>query len=350
MRSAVSHVGLKWNVALALVVGALVLASCATPKAQSTSAVHLSGTPALSFATPLTSVACTRNDVCVAIGSSATGLGPTSVVEFATPHDHWFNVTLPTSSSILLTSVSCTGSQCLLAGSRPGSDVLWLFDSHTHALSILTPPSGGIGASAVTCNQVVCALVDTGTNGVPRFLTSTDAGATWSTSEPLHFAKSDVIRDFTCPTTSSCALGLVTLSHQFSLYLTSNAGASWQYRPVPSSWTTLTSLSCTAGACDALASTSSDSLLVVSKNFATTWTTTKLAFSASAAACTQLRRCVVVGQNSNNARMTTLDRSTPSVVKLKYVPSPLLDVACGTKVCAAIAITTLLSFPFDSTS
>lgn len=348
MRSAVSRARRGWSFVLVLGVGALVLASCGTPTPKTASTLHLSGTPALSFATPLTSVACTRNDVCVAIGSSATGSGPTSVVEFATPHGHWFNVTLPSSSSILLTSVSCTGSQCLLVGSSPGSDVLWLFDSHTHALSILVPPTGGIGASAVTCNQVVCGLIDTGTNGVPRFLTSTDAGSTWSNSDPLHFAKSDVISDFTCATPSSCALGLVTLSHQFSLYVTSDAGASWQYQSVPSPWTTMTSLSCNGEKCDALASTASNSLLVDSKNFATTWTTTKLAYSASAAACPQLRQCVVVGQQTDNARLTTMQRSTSSKVKLKYVPSPLLDVACGAKVCAAIAITTLLSFPFES--
>jgi hypothetical protein len=308
----------------------------------------MSGTPALSFETPLTSVACTRNDVCVAIGSSATGSGPTSVVEFATPHGHWFNEALPSSTSILLTAVSCTGSQCLLTGSSPGNDVLWLFDSHTHALSILTSPAGGIGASAVTCNQVVCGLIDTGTDGIPRFLTSSDAGSTWSTPEPLHFAKSDVISDFTCATASTCALGLVTLSHQFSLYVTSNGGASWQFQAVPSSWTTMTSLTCNEEKCDALASTSSNSLLVHSSNFATTWTTIKLADSASAAACVELTRCVVVGQRSDEAWLSTMQRSTSSPVKLKYVPSPLLDVACGAKVCAAIAITTLLSFPFSS--
>ena len=224
MRSAVSRARPGWSLVLVLAAGALVLASCGTPAPKKAVVLHLSGTPALSFATPLTSVACTRNDVCVAIGSSATGSGPTSVVEFATPHGNWFNVALPSSTSILLTSVSCTGSQCLLAGSSPGSDVLWLFDSHTHALSILAPPTGGIGASAVTCNQVVCGLVDTGTNGIPRFLTSTDAGTSWSTPEPIHFAKSDVISDFTCATPTSCALGLVTLSHEFSLYVTSDAG------------------------------------------------------------------------------------------------------------------------------
>ena len=348
MRSAVSRARPGWSLVLVLAVGALVLASCGTPAPKKVSVVHLSGTPALSFATPLTSVACTRNDVCVAIGSSSTGSGPISVVEFATPHGNWFNVALPSSTSILLTSVSCTGSQCLLAGSSPGSDVLWLFDSHTHALSILTPPSGGIGASAVTCNQVVCGLIDTGANGVPRFLTSADAGTSWSAVEPLHFAKGDVISDFTCATPSTCALGLVTLSHEFSLYVTTDAGSTWQYQAVPGSWTTMTSLSCAAHKCDALASTASDSLLVRSTNFARTWKTITLANAASAAACTELTSCVVVGQRTGAAWLSTMQRSTASPVKLKYVPSPLLGVACGAKVCAAIAITTLLSFPVGS--
>jgi hypothetical protein len=348
MRSAVSRARCGRSLVLVLAVGALVLASCGTPAPKKVSVVHLSGTPALSFATPLTSVACTRNDVCVAIGSSSTGSGPTSVVEFATPHGNWFNVALPSSTSILLTAVSCTGSQCLLAGSSPGSDVLWLFDSHTHALSILTPPPGGIGASAVTCNQVACGLIDTGANGVPRFLTSTDTGTSWSAVEPLHFARGDAISDFTCASPTACALGLVTLSHEFSLYVTTDAGSTWQYQAVPSSWTTMTSLSCTAQKCDALASTASDSLLVRSTNFTQTWKTITLADSASAASCTQLTVCVVVGQRTGEAWLSTMQRSTASPVKLKYVPSPLLGVACGAKVCAAIAITTLLSFPVGS--
>jgi hypothetical protein len=33
------------------------------------------------------------------------------------------------------------------------------------------------------------------------------------------------------------------------------------------------------------------------------------------------------------------------IVTLRYVPTPLLNVACGSKVCAAIGVTTLLSVP-----
>jgi hypothetical protein len=33
---------------------------------------------------------------------------------------------------------------------------------------------------------------------------------------------------------------------------------------------------------------------------------------------------------------------------LRYVPSPLLDAACGSKVCAAIGVTTLVSIPSKS--
>jgi hypothetical protein len=30
-------------------------------------------------------------------------------------------------------------------------------------------------------------------------------------------------------------------------------------------------------------------------------------------------------------------------VKLKYVPSPISDVACGSKICAAIGVTTVMA-------
>jgi hypothetical protein len=35
-------------------------------------------------------------------------------------------------------------------------------------------------------------------------------------------------------------------------------------------------------------------------------------------------------------------------VTLRYVPSPLLGVACGSKICAAIGVTTLVSVPLTT--
>lgn len=335
-----------WRVAVVLAVGAVTLASCGTPS-TTVAPVHLSGTPALSFAVPLTNVSCTLNDVCVAIGSSGSAAGPTSVAEFATPHGHWLNLALPATSSILLTTIACSGSQCLLGGSSPGHDVLWLFDSHGSSLTALTPPPQGIGVSSLACNAAACALVDTGPGGVPRFSLSSDAGTTWSTPSPLHFAKSDAITTFSCGSASSCALGLMTPAHVFSLYVSNDGGSTWSLETTPSTWTTLTSLTCQLRRCVALATTAHTSQLVRSTTFARTWkVVVTLTHPASSVACTTGARCVVVGQRAGgHAWLSLMHGKSVAGVTLRYVPSPLLGVACGSKVCAAIGITTLVSVP-----
>jgi hypothetical protein len=341
----VSRVRTSWRVAIVLAAGAALLASCGTPTPAVTS-IHLSGLPALSFDVPLTNISCTLNDVCVAIGSSSSGAGPSSVAEFATPHGHWLNLALPSSSSILLTTVACSGSECLIGGSTPGHDVLWLFDSHGSSLTPLTPPALGIGVSSLTCNATTCALIDTGPGGVPRVSLSSNTGTTWSTTAPLHFAKSDAITTFSCGSADTCALGLMTPAHVFSLYVTSDSGSTWNLVTTPSTWTTLTSLTCQLRRCVALATTASTSQLVRSTTFARTWKIVKLAHTASSLACTTGAECVVVGQRaSGQAWLSLVHGKTVRDVMLRYVPSPLLGVACGSKVCAAIAVTTLLSIP-----
>lgn len=344
MTSGVSRVRSGLGIAVILTAGALLLASCGTTPAVVVAPVHLNGTPALRFDVPLSDVACTLNDVCVALGSSSDGSGPTSAAEYSTPHGHWLNLTLPTVPSTLLTTTACSGSECLIGGSRPGSDLLWLFDSHGGALSVLTPPTQGIGVSALTCSTLACALIDTGPRGIPRFSVSMNDGTTWSTPQPLGFAKEDAVTTFSCGSSSACALGLMTPQHALSLYVTHDAGASWVQQVTPDSWTTLTSLSCQDRRCVGLAATSSASLLVRTTTFGRKWKTTTLAHPAAALACTPARECIVVGERSNgDAWLATLHDSTTTNVTLRYVPSPLVDVACGSKVCAAIGVTTLLS-------
>jgi hypothetical protein len=336
------------RVGVVLAAGAVILASCGTPAPQ-VSSPHLSGTPAVSFDVPLTTVSCTRNDVCLAIGSSSSGTGPTSVAEFATPHGHWIRLALPSASSVLLTTVACSGSQCLVGGSTPGHDLLWLFESHGSTLTPLVPPAQGIGVSSLTCTVSSCALIDAGPGGVPRFSLSSDEGTTWSTPSSLHFAKSAAITTFSCGSPSSCALGLMTPTHVFSLYVSVDGGTTWSLATTPSTWTTLTSLTCQLRRCVALASTQNASQLVRSTTFARTWKTTKLAYDASSVACTASARCVVVGERASGQSWLSLVHGATSVdVSLRYVPSPLVGVACGSKVCAAIGVTTLLSVPSNT--
>ncbi len=143
-----------------------------------------------------------------------------------------------------------------------------------------------------------------------------------------------------------CVVGALSVHHQFSLYVTRDGGTTWTKRVTPSPWTALTSLSCTKLRCVALASTSATSKLVRSNNLGTSWTSVSLKEQANALACTSTTTCVVVGQHSNQTPwLATVNQDATVIVTLRYVPTPLLNVACGSKVCAAIGVTTLLSVP-----
>jgi len=321
--------------------GALALASCATTAVTA----RLSGTPAISISVPLSSVGCTLNDVCVAVGTSSESAGLSAVGEFGTPKGRWIDLALPSTPSPLIVATACSGTQCLLGGSSPGADLLWVFDADHHALSVGTPPAGGIGIDALTCRHLDCALVDTGVHGVLRFSTSADGGTTWTVPTTMAWASRDAVTALSCGTVIDCAMGVLTPHHQFILDVSIDGGVTWTARPTPRAWTTLSSLSCQKSHCVALATTATSSKLVHTKNFATTWTARTLARGANALACTATT-CVVVGQRTNDEPwLATVRDGVTAKAKLRYVPTPLLGVACGSKVCAAIGVTTLVSVP-----
>ena len=347
MSHAFGHVRVPARLLALLAVSAVVLASCGTSAVVVKT--HLDGTPAISISVPLSEVSCTLNDVCVAVGTATNGDGPTSVAEFSSPKGNWFNAAIPATFPTLLNSVACSGAECLLGGSRPGSDLLFTFDSHGHTLTSVAPPAGGIGISALTCNTTACALIDSSTTGEPRFSVSSNEGTTWTDPTPIAWAKGDVITAFTCGSALECAVGVLSASHAFSLYVTTDGGATWNEGATPSAWTTLTSLSCVGERCEGLASTSSSSLLVRSKTFTRTWKSAKLAQPTAALACFTYSRCVAVGEHSSaKPWLATIHDDSATDVELRYVPTPLLSVACGSKVCAAIGVTTLVNVPVPS--
>jgi len=347
MSQGFGHVRVPSRLIALLCLSAVVLASCGTTAVVVKT--HLDGTPAISISVPLSEVSCTLNDVCVTVGTATNGDGPTSVAEFSSPKGNWFNLAIPATFPTLLNSVACSGSECLLGGSRPGQDLLFQFDSHGHTLTSVAPPTGGIGISALTCNATACALIDSGTTGEPRFSVSSDEGTTWTNPAPVAWPKGDAITAFTCGSALECAVGVLSVSHTFSLYVTTDGGATWNESTTPSAWTALTSLSCVAERCEGLASTSSSSLLVRSKTFARTWKSAKLAQPTAALACFTFSRCVAVGERSSaKPWLATIHDDSATDVDLRYVPSPLLSVACGSKVCAAIGVTTLVNVPAPS--
>ena len=324
--------------------GALVLASCAaTPLASE----HLSGTPALSISVPLSSVGCTLNDVCLAVGTTSASVGPTSVGEFSTARGRWLSLTLPPSPSPLITSIACSASSCLVGGSQPDRDLLWHFDATTHAVSIATPPPGGIGVDALNCNELNCALLDTSAQaGSPRFSISADDGLTWTNPLSMSWAKGDTITALACGAIFDCVVGARSPLHQFVLYVTRDGGTTWNEQATPTAWTTMTSLACTQLRCVALASTAHSSLLIRSNTFARTWTSVSLAQRANALACSTWSSCVVVGQRTAETPwLANVHESLAVNASLRYVPTPLLDAACGAKRCVAIGVTTMLNVP-----
>jgi hypothetical protein len=227
---------------------------------------------------------------------------------------------------------------------------LWHFDATSHAVSTATPPSGGLGVDALNCNELNCALVDTGAHvGVPRFSFSADDGLTWTNPLAMTWAKGDTITALACGAVFDCLVGALSPRHQFMLYVTRDGGATWNQRSTSSSWTTMTSLSCAQLRCVALASTARSSLLIRSNTFARTWTKVLLGPRANALACSAQASCVVVGQRSNATPwLATVHDGAAVNTTLRYVPTPLLDVACGAKRCAAIGVTTVLNVPLTA--
>jgi hypothetical protein len=331
---------------LLVVVGAaaLVLANCGTTP---TSAPRALGTPAFSISVPLTNVGCTRTDVCVALGTSNASVEPNAVGEYSTPSGRWLNLTLPTSTSPVIDTAACSGTSCLLGGSGPGSDLLWLFNAKGDTVDPVTPPAGGIGIEALACNNLICGLIDTGVQGdIPRLSLSSDGGADWAAPIALPWAKSDAITTVSCGTLLACAVGTLSSTHQFALRVTQDGGTTWAARSLPSSWTSLRSLSCQGRRCVALASEGESTALVRSTTFTRTWSSVALPSKGNALACTTTTSCFVAGENvSGDAWLARVDKRDVTTVKLRYVPTPLEGIACGSKVCAAIAVTTVLSIP-----
>jgi hypothetical protein len=74
------------------------------------------------------------------------------------------------------------------------------------------------------------------------------------------------------------------------------------------------------------------------------WKTVALSAQAYALACTAYRHCVLGGEKgSGNPWLATYNDAKLVASRLKYVPSPIEDVACALKVCTAIGVSTVLA-------
>jgi hypothetical protein len=333
----------SWRLVVSIALAAAGLAGCA---ATTTNAYVVTGQPSSSLDAPLQQVACTTAGSCLAVGVDDTGQAPASIAELRQADGHWTAAVVPNASSQTISSSACWASACLIGGSEATVDSLWTYNQLSHSVSISPAPHGGRGVSALSCfADGACAVVDsTGIAGDSRLSFSGDSGATWSVPVVLPWTTGDAVTTLSCTDALDCLVAATNDRSHVLLEVTHDGGLTWVSRTVPSTWTTLTSLTCLQLRCVALASTRSASLVVRTDTFFRVWRDVSLVGRARALACTTISRCVVVGQTtSSGSWLSTIKELRVKNVALKYVPSTLVDVACGAKVCAAIGDSTLLS-------
>lgn len=319
--------------------GGLALAGCANP---TTVAPALRGVPAPSIAVALTNVGCTTSNVCVALGAGATGVTPTSEGEYLTARGAWRPLVLPPSAAITLSAIGCSARSCLIGGAQSGRDLLWKFNEVSDTVTPTAAPSGATGVSALSCAGT-CALLDTTASGDVRLSVSNDGGASWAVPITVPWARGDAVTALACSSQLVCVVGATTVKHQLALEVTFDGGQSWRARAVPSSWSALHSLTCGAQHCVAVATTVDGSMFVRTNSLFRVYDASVLSEPTTAVACTAAQRCLAVGAHGSGPWLATITGGGSVAARLRYVPSPLVDVACGASQCAAIAVTTLLA-------
>lgn len=332
-----------WRGSAGFLAAAIMLAGCGTTVASST---VVTGVPSLSIDVPLTHVGCTSHGSCIAIGSTDSNLSPSTIGEVRSARGSWSALVTPPTAYAIISSIACWADGCLIGGSNPSIDLLWVYNGTTRLISPLATLDGGHGVKALSCfADSSCALVDTtGTADDTRLLFTNDGGSTWSTATSVPWLAGDVATSLACTSALDCVVGATTPASHAAVEVTRDGGATWTIDDVPPTWTTVRSLQCVRRHCVGLAASSSESYVIRSSTFSRTWRATPLGASAVALACTDLTHCVVVGQRTKHAAWLALyDTSRLSATTLHYVPTPLSDVACSTTTCVANAVSTLLS-------
>jgi hypothetical protein len=327
------------------VIAGLVLASCAS---TTTAKPHVTGLPAISISVPLSNVACTTDNSCVTLGTSDFDVSTTSVGEYRTSSGRWTSLAVPIAdSSTYVQTSSCWSDGCLFVGSQSNADLVWRYYATAHVFHVETAPTGGAGVEAVSCYEsLTCAILDS-TKTSPRFLVTHNGGASWTVQGTLGVPSQDTVTSLSCSSGLECMVSFLNASNGIEVYVTTDGGTTWSVRTGFSTvtWSALTSLNCFGKNCVGLANLSTGWRVVRTANFGKSWSkVASLRSSILTLACSSVARCVVGGmKGSASPWLATLSSGSLTPVKLKYVPTPIADVACGSKICAAIGVTTVMT-------
>ncbi len=305
----------------------------------------VTGVPSESLSVPLRTVACATDNVCVAVGATSAAVAVTTVGEYRTATGGWRALVVPTANSPLITTSSCASDQCLIGGSQLTGDLLWRFDASTATVSALAAPPQGQGVVALSCfSSSSCAMVDSSsTAGHARLSISHDGGVTWSSPVTLGWAARDTISALTCTSATDCLAVGEAPGRPARVEATTDAGVTWAPLSTPATWSSLTSLTCRAQLCAGLATTDQGSALVRSRDAGVTWTTTILPETATAVSCASAQRCVLAGASAHGGWLARVNARRVTTVALRYVPSTLIALSCGTGVCTAVGPSTLVA-------
>jgi hypothetical protein len=238
----------------------------------------------------------------------------------------------------------------MFVGQDSSGDVAWRYEASNDSVSSVNSPTGGISLVAVSCYAPLsCATIDDATGSGPRFETTSDGGDTWSTPVSLQ-QTGDNVRALACGSSLDCIAVTASSNDAVDIYATLDGGATWTLRTssATDAWETLTSLTCRKLACVGLAEEASGWHIVRTATLGRTWSI-KSAFgvavnTAPTFACATLTSCVIGGtKDGSRPWLATYNDRALKTQKLKYIPSPILQLACGPKICAGIGVTTLLT-------
>ena len=323
---------------------ALALSACGTR--SSTTSAPVEGTPSINISVPLSQVACTQSNSCVAVGTSPSG-GPSAAGQVRLHDGLWVAVAVPQVATAFVTSASCARSQCLLAGSQPTGDLVWRYDAAHRDVTALAAPPGGTGVDSLSCvDTSFCMLADTTISG-PRLFTTPDAGATWTPMTTPTAAAGDRIDHLACTSSSQCLAVTQLAAGGVDISSTTDGGATWSVAAIGAapSFSSVASLSCAQRQCTMVDVTATGTGVSRGTDFGGRWGDVRAVSSTpSLVACTNAKHCVLTGRAARSTPWieTVVERHV-APVSLKYVPTPLDSLSCGTSVCAAVSATTVVS-------
>lgn len=303
--------------------------------------MHAVGRPSLSINVPLQAVACTTADTCVAVGATTVNTVGTTFGQFRDRKGSWTVLDTPSATYAQLDAAACNATRCLFGGNQASGDLLWSFNALNQTLSAVSPAVDGTGVTAISCFSGGCAYADASSSGTDQVTFVAD-GATPSAPMPLSTSPTGPVTALSCTSLQHCLVadagnGAALLSS------TTDGGQSWSTVATPAHWTSVVALQCFVRGCDALGARGTTAVALGRWTPRHHWRTTAAPLLAAGLACTALTHCVVAGQHGSGAPALALWDGTVRDATLRYVPSPLVAVACGRTDCTAVANTTVVN-------